>query len=144
AALPVVTSAMGGALEIVDDTCGSLLPPGDRSALAESLGKLIQDSKLRGRLGAAGPGRARQLCDPATQLGELKLLLGTKLGERSYAAAGSIVFSPYSHPHSSSACRSLSRPEVARPSPRCPVLDANAGRAGGILVSMRPSPFNCT
>jgi len=83
AGLPVVTTAMGGALESVDDTCGCLVPPGDPSALADTLRKLIQDPNLRRRLGVTGPSHARRLCDPAAQIERLKLLLGTKLGDRS-------------------------------------------------------------
>jgi glycosyltransferase involved in cell wall biosynthesis len=71
AQLPVVTTALGGACEIVDDSCGVLVPPGDASALAESLRSLIQDQALRVRLGLAGPVRARQLCNPAAQMNQL-------------------------------------------------------------------------
>ena len=68
AGLPVVTSGFGGATEIVDKTCGVLTTPGDAEALAAALRSLIQDPSRRQTLGAAGPGRARSLCDPARQL----------------------------------------------------------------------------
>ena len=68
AQLPVVTTALGGALEIVDSTCGFLVPPDDPAALAACLRQLIVDPDLRSRLGAAGPGRARDLCDPSKQM----------------------------------------------------------------------------
>jgi glycosyltransferase involved in cell wall biosynthesis len=71
AALPVVTTAMGGALEIVHADCGILIPAADRSILADSLRRLILDADFRGRLGAAGPARARELCDPRQQLASL-------------------------------------------------------------------------
>jgi glycosyltransferase involved in cell wall biosynthesis len=71
AGLPVVTSAIGGALEIVDDSCGILVPPNDPAALASSVLRLIEDPLLRARLGAAGPARARALCDPAAQMRRL-------------------------------------------------------------------------
>ena len=71
AGLPVVTTAIGGALEIVDDSCGILVPPNDPAALASSLRRLIGDPVLRARLGAAGPARARALCDPAAQMRRL-------------------------------------------------------------------------
>ena len=67
AGLPVVTSAAGGALEIVNESCGVLVPVGDAKALAAALERLIQDSAERERLGRAGPIRASELCDPATQ-----------------------------------------------------------------------------
>lgn len=68
AGLPVVTTAIGGAREIVDDSCGRLVEPGDTHALAAALRSLVADETLRARLGAAGPARARQLCDPARQV----------------------------------------------------------------------------
>jgi glycosyltransferase involved in cell wall biosynthesis len=71
AGLPVVTTAMGGALEIVTDACGLLVPPGDEEALARALRTLLVDREARARLGSAGPARARELCDPARQLAAL-------------------------------------------------------------------------
>jgi glycosyltransferase involved in cell wall biosynthesis len=68
AGLPVVTTAMGGALEIVDGSCGVLVKPGDPDGLADTLRDLIQDGELRRRLGAAGPARAASLCDPQRQM----------------------------------------------------------------------------
>ena len=65
AGLPVVTTAFGGALEIVDDSCGRLVAPNDRTALASALRTLIEDRELRARLSSAAPARARRLCDPA-------------------------------------------------------------------------------
>ena len=76
ARLPVVTTAIGGACEIVDNSCGVLVPPNDRSALATSLRRLIQDRTLRHSLGHAGPARASQLCDPARQMNQLREALG--------------------------------------------------------------------
>jgi glycosyltransferase involved in cell wall biosynthesis len=71
AGLPVVTAAMGGALEIVDDSCGILVPPNDVVALAASLRRLIEDPALRARLSSAGPARARRVSDPAAQMRRL-------------------------------------------------------------------------
>lgn len=75
AGLPVVTTAIGGALEIVDGSCGMLVGPNDPAALAAALGKLIEDGELRARLGAAGPARAAALCDPARQIARLAKIL---------------------------------------------------------------------
>jgi glycosyltransferase involved in cell wall biosynthesis len=66
--LPVVTTNMGGALEIIDDACGILVPPAAPEALAAALLRLIHDVELRARLGQNGVVRARELCDPASQL----------------------------------------------------------------------------
>jgi glycosyltransferase involved in cell wall biosynthesis len=68
AQLPVVTTALGGALEIVDSSCGVLVPPDDLAALASCLRQLIANPALRSRLGTAGPSRARELCDPNRQM----------------------------------------------------------------------------
>jgi glycosyltransferase involved in cell wall biosynthesis len=67
AGLPVVTSAAGGALEIIDASCGLLVPAGDARALAAALERLMQDPAERERLGRAGTRRAAELCDPTVQ-----------------------------------------------------------------------------
>jgi glycosyltransferase involved in cell wall biosynthesis len=72
AGLPVVTVATGGALEIVDDSCGILVPPSNPSALADALRRLIDDAPLRARLSCAAPARARSVSDPLTQMRALK------------------------------------------------------------------------
>ncbi|HTY55498.1 MAG TPA: glycosyltransferase [Candidatus Binataceae bacterium] len=68
AGLPVVATAFGGAQEIVDQSCGVLVPPDDIDALAESLRPLIEEPALRSILSAGGPARAQDLCDPDTQM----------------------------------------------------------------------------
>lgn len=75
AGLPVVTTAIGGALEIVTDGCGVLVPPGNGAALERALRALIVDPQARARLATAGPARARELCDPARQLAALAAAL---------------------------------------------------------------------
>jgi glycosyltransferase involved in cell wall biosynthesis len=71
AGLPVVTVAHGGGLEIVDDTCGIRVPPGNTTGLTDSLRRVITDSAFRRRLGDNGPARAAALCSPAIQLRQL-------------------------------------------------------------------------
>lgn len=68
ARLPVVTTALGGAREIVNESCGVLTESGDVRGLAAVLRRLIEDQTLRVKLGNAGPARAQELCDPGTQL----------------------------------------------------------------------------
>ncbi len=75
AGLPVIASASGGTLEIVDSSCGILVPPHSPPAVAEALRQMISDRDLRSRLGAAGPARAKQLTDPAAQMSRLHALL---------------------------------------------------------------------
>lgn len=71
AGLPVVASALGGPAEIVTDACGRLVPAGDSEALATTLSWLIADGQARRSLAAAGPERARELCNPGPRLAEL-------------------------------------------------------------------------
>jgi glycosyltransferase involved in cell wall biosynthesis len=68
AGLPVVGTRLGGAIEIVDETCGVLVPPGDSTALAEALRDLITDPARRLALAEAAPSRAAGLCDSSAQL----------------------------------------------------------------------------
>lgn len=75
AGLPVVTMAIGGALEIVDETCGVLVPEGNVSALSAALEILVIDSRRRQELSRGGPVRATQLCDPNVRLSELSEFL---------------------------------------------------------------------
>jgi glycosyltransferase involved in cell wall biosynthesis len=72
AQLPVVTTDIGGAREIVDESCGVLVPPGDVRSLAAALRALIQEPALRSKLGSAGPARASALCDPAMQTNQFR------------------------------------------------------------------------
>ncbi|HMF56824.1 MAG TPA: glycosyltransferase [Pyrinomonadaceae bacterium] len=73
AQLPVVTTAMGGAQEIIDDSCGLLTDP-DPNALAASLKRLIEDAQLRMSMSVVGPARARKLCGVGTQLNRMNEL----------------------------------------------------------------------
>jgi glycosyltransferase involved in cell wall biosynthesis len=66
-----VTSAIGGAIEIVDDTCGQLVPASDPAALSGALRRLAGNPVERDRLGAAARVRAHQLCDPTEQMKKL-------------------------------------------------------------------------
>ncbi len=53
AGLPVIAGAAGGVPEIVrDGSTGLLTPPGDAAALAQAVGRLLDDSAARAALGA--------------------------------------------------------------------------------------------
>lgn len=75
AGLPVVAVGMGGANEIIDDTCGMLARPGNTQEIADRLRRLIEEPHLRRRLGQGGPARARELCDPTARIKELSSIL---------------------------------------------------------------------
>jgi glycosyltransferase involved in cell wall biosynthesis len=72
ARLPVVATAIGGALEIVTEECGRLVPPSDAVALSASLRELIENVALRIQLGDNGPARASALSDPALATARLE------------------------------------------------------------------------
>ena len=71
AGLPVVTSGIGGALEIVDRECGCLLPPGDEEALTDALRALLADGGMRTAMGHAARARAAVLCNPGVEMRRL-------------------------------------------------------------------------
>ena len=52
--MPVVATRTGSIPELVDESCGILVEQRDPAALAEALGRLIEDPALRGRLGENG------------------------------------------------------------------------------------------
>jgi glycosyltransferase involved in cell wall biosynthesis len=71
AGLPVITTGMGGPLEIIDESCGRLVPPRPEP-LAEALRELVEQPEERRRLGAGGPARAAALCEPSAFLRGLR------------------------------------------------------------------------
>ena len=77
AGVPVVTTNMGGAPEIVSSSCGRLVMPGDINLLAEALDGLILDARLRSTLGAAGPAQAASRCDPSLVLPRIDEVLSS-------------------------------------------------------------------
>jgi glycosyltransferase involved in cell wall biosynthesis len=81
AGLPVVTTAMGAAHEIIDPSCGVAVAPGDADGLSHALRTLILDREARMRLGANGPRQAARLCDLRTQLGWLHAAVAGLIGK---------------------------------------------------------------
>ena len=96
--LPVVTTAIGGACEIVDETCGLLVPQNDVSALAKALTLLIENRLLRLDLGAAGPGRARELCDSEVQMQRLQEIFLRVCGLQGQSKPGPWITTGYRAP----------------------------------------------
>jgi glycosyltransferase involved in cell wall biosynthesis len=82
AGLPVVTSSIGGACEIVDDTCGVLPAPRDRDRLRAALDRLVGQPLDRFRMSGAARIRARELCDPSVQLARIAELVGDVASRR--------------------------------------------------------------
>jgi glycosyltransferase involved in cell wall biosynthesis len=82
AGLPVVTTALGGALEIVDESCGVLVSADNTHRLMETLRRLIDHREQRLQLSEQGPSRARQLCAPSTGLKKLCRALAARPNDR--------------------------------------------------------------
>jgi hypothetical protein len=77
AGLPVVTTRLGASEEIMDESCGVLVEPGDIGQLANALERLIRLPEAREALASAGPEHAAKLCDAK---GQLNILADTLQG----------------------------------------------------------------
>jgi glycosyltransferase involved in cell wall biosynthesis len=77
AGLPVVTSPIGAAEEIVNESCGVLVSPNDVSGLADALRLLVINSGVRARLGAEARKRPDELCNPALQMRRIQAVLSS-------------------------------------------------------------------
>ncbi|MCA9198133.1 MAG: glycosyltransferase family 4 protein [Planctomycetales bacterium] len=71
AGLPVVSTKLGGAAELIDNSCGVLVKA-DATELSVALQQLICDPILRKRLAMGGPARATALCEPMRQLRQIE------------------------------------------------------------------------
>jgi colanic acid/amylovoran biosynthesis glycosyltransferase len=58
--VPVVSTATGGIPELLGGGAGVVVPPADPTALAEAIGDLVRDPKLRERQGGAGRERVAE------------------------------------------------------------------------------------
>ena len=61
--LCIIASPVGGIPNLIDDSCGILVPPGDVAGLASALGDVVQDEQTRVRLGTAALQRVRDEFD---------------------------------------------------------------------------------
>ncbi len=75
AGLPVVTSGIGGAREIVNELCGDLVRSNDVKALAAALRRFVAEPTHTSRFAIEARKRAVDLCDPAQQLRRIQALL---------------------------------------------------------------------
>jgi glycosyltransferase involved in cell wall biosynthesis len=92
--LPVVCTRVGGIPEVVEDRVeGLLVPPGDVTALAESMATLLNNEKLRKRMGNAARMRAQAAHDAQRVRRQVEAVyesLGAKrVGQRRIAAVAS-------------------------------------------------------
>lgn len=80
--VPAVATAVGGVPELIEDgVTGLLAPPGDAVALADALGKLLGDSSLAARMGAAARRRAEVHFSVSRQVDRLLALWRELLAE---------------------------------------------------------------
>jgi glycosyltransferase involved in cell wall biosynthesis len=70
-ALPVITTEIGAAPEVVSNECGRFTAKGDVAGLSAALRDLLSDESKRNRLARGGRDRARSLCDPAKSVERL-------------------------------------------------------------------------
>lgn len=86
--LPVVSTNCDGVLDIVvDGETGIQVPPKDGKALADGLIKLIQDERLRRKLGATGRKRAEEIFNLKRRTERMEELYARVLGRSSEAVA---------------------------------------------------------
>lgn len=68
ARLPVIGTPLSGVIDILDDECAIIVPPGDSDAVAGAIRRLAGDPDMRARMGSAGPARVTQCCDAERQV----------------------------------------------------------------------------
>jgi glycosyltransferase involved in cell wall biosynthesis len=76
AGLPVITTRLGAAPEIVDHTCGVLIEPASMPALTEAVRRLLERPDERRQMSAAARRRAERFCDLPQSLENLAAALG--------------------------------------------------------------------
>lgn len=81
AGIPIVTTRLGGAQEILALEFGILTSP-DPSSVADALVAAANNDPLRCALGARGPKRAETLCDPGRQVTRYMEAIGGVVGAR--------------------------------------------------------------
>jgi glycosyltransferase involved in cell wall biosynthesis len=77
---PVISTAVGGVVEVLEDgRNGLLVPPGDSEALGEAIRRFFADDALRARLGAAAADSVRHLA-PEVVYARLEAILAAAAG----------------------------------------------------------------
>ena len=79
--LPVIATNIGGSQDqVVDGVTGLLIVPGDPTALADSIEKLMDDPELRRRMGTAAVERLRKKFSPAEMARKIERVFSEALG----------------------------------------------------------------
>src|SRR6266581_3239893 len=80
--LPVVSTGIGGIPEmVIDNETGFLVSPGDATALADAIDKLISDAVLAQKMGRVGYERAQKLFSIERNVRELCTLINAGTGD---------------------------------------------------------------
>ena len=88
AGLPVIASAVGGLLDLIEpDGTGVLVPAGDANALAAALRRLLSDPALAERLGTAAEAQVRQRYSFERMVASFEELYTAGLAARQVAGA---------------------------------------------------------
>ena len=86
---PTIASRIGGLQDsVVDGETGFLVPPGDRPALTQAMRRLIDDTELRERMGAAAASRQAELYTPDTVIPQYEQTYELALEQRRARADG--------------------------------------------------------
>ena len=94
--VPVVATRVGGIPELVEDgVTGILSPPGNATAFADALEKLLRDSALRARMGTAATERALKRFSIAKQVDSLMAMWSGVLSGAVKHPADPRVFDPF-------------------------------------------------
>jgi len=84
---PVVASAAGGVLEILEDrVTGLLAPPGDARALARCIGALVHDPAMAARLAATGHNKAMEEFTSRKMLADIRAVILRVVATRAVAS----------------------------------------------------------
>jgi glycosyltransferase involved in cell wall biosynthesis len=83
AGVPVISSRVGGAVDIIEEhDAGILVPAGDAAALAAAIAQLAGDAQLRARLGRAGQAAVQQRYSVERMCGQYATLFDELSHER--------------------------------------------------------------
>ena len=81
--LPVISTNVGAVAEMVDDgVTGFVVPPGDSVALDRAIARLLDDSELCRRMGAAGRARIERDFDAAVNVPRILSIMKATVDRR--------------------------------------------------------------